>query len=89
MAETWEQVGYSAHQQCWTEHAVIIVSQGRTSLMGDVKSLYSEVPICSSANREFRLLTENFVGTAALGCSAALTNISPAESSDDVPNVLR
>jgi len=43
MAEIWEQVSYSAHQQ-WTEYSMIIDSQGMTSVASNGKNLYSEVP---------------------------------------------
>src|SRR5436309_11321450 len=37
MAETWEQVGYSGHQQYWTEYLMIIVSQRMTSAASNGK----------------------------------------------------
>jgi hypothetical protein len=53
MSETWEQAGYSAQKQCWTEHPMIIVSKGLTSPTGDVKNLYSEVAILIVCQRNY------------------------------------
>ena len=61
MAETWEQAGYSAHKQCWTEHSMIIVSQGTRNPASAGKNLYSEVPnlIVSQCNYLVTKLASN------------------------------